>query len=101
MNLSSKSWKTTSMGISAILVSLIHLWFIRNNITEADCLTALAAILPGVGLLLARDNDKTSEQVGADPITKAAQLHAQANALANSAGGTPTPTPATPPAPLK
>jgi hypothetical protein len=61
------SWKTTSLGITTIAGAIIHLIFdVRSNgWNEADVMTAVITLLPGVGLILARDNDKSSEQVGA------------------------------------
>lgn len=67
MSILSGSWKTTGAGISAILIALVHVGFCiaSHNLTETDIVGALAAISSGIGLLSARDNDKSSEQVGA------------------------------------
>lgn len=63
-----KSWKTTSAGALAIVSAITTLWFQRASLTPELITGAAAAILTGVGLLCARDNDKSSEDVGAkDP----------------------------------
>lgn len=61
------SWKTTSAGITAIIGALVHLYFNRNNLNEESIMIGVGGILAGVGLIFARDNDKTSEQVGLTP----------------------------------
>jgi uncharacterized membrane protein YhiD involved in acid resistance len=63
-----KSWKTTTAGIGAILValgSILQALFDGNPATEPDYSALIAAIIAGVGLLAARDNDVTSEDAGA------------------------------------
>lgn len=63
-----KSWKTTGAGIGAILVavgSALSATFDADPLTVADWGAVIAAIIAGIGLIAARDNDKTSEQVGA------------------------------------
>lgn len=63
------SWKTSAAGISAIIVAVFSL--IVQPLTHNDPATvpnyevAITAILAGIGLLTARDNDKTSEETGA------------------------------------
>ena len=63
------SWKTTTAGIGMIVTALFTM--ILQPLTDGDPATvpdynvAIAAIIAGVGLLYARDNDKTSEEVGA------------------------------------
>lgn len=63
------SWKTSAAGISAIIVAVFSL--IVQPLTDNDPATvpnyevAITAILAGIGLLTARDNDKTSEETGA------------------------------------
>ncbi len=56
------SWKTTLAGIALIVAghTLLVVW------PEEKMGEALAMILAGSGLIFARDNDKTSEDVGAD-----------------------------------
>jgi hypothetical protein len=65
------SWKTTSMGLSMIIGAFVHLYFVaqKQALTESDVVIAVGAVLGGVGLLVARDNDKTSEDVGAKKET--------------------------------
>jgi uncharacterized membrane protein YbjE (DUF340 family) len=65
-----KSWKTTSAGILAIVGGLVRGYFAYKSgqLTEEAITTTLTAILSGIGLLFARDNNVTSEQAGAtDP----------------------------------
>ena len=63
------SWKTSASGISAIVIAVFTL--IVQPLTDNDPATipdynvAITAILAGVGLITARDNDKTSEEIGA------------------------------------
>ncbi|MCX7804795.1 MAG: hypothetical protein N3A38_06340 [Planctomycetota bacterium] len=64
-----KSWKTTLCGILSVIASGITL--VVLPLLDADPATVpnwgafAAALTAGVGLILARDNDKTSESVGA------------------------------------
>jgi len=60
------SWKTTSAGITAIVGGLIGIYFAvkRGAFDEGVATACLGSILTGVGLLFARDNDKSSEDVG-------------------------------------
>lgn len=63
-----KSWKTTAAGISAIVASVagaLNLLFDGNTLTNPDWTSVIAAITAGIGLLTARDNDKSSTDVGA------------------------------------
>ena len=68
----SSSWKTTVAGIGMILGAIGILCGALTSKTPVDWTTTggaiLAAITGGVGLLKARDNDKTSQDVGA--VTK-------------------------------
>jgi len=60
-----KSWKTNAAGLGMILTAL---GAICTGISKDEydvVLAAIPAILGGIGLLNARDNDKTSEEVGA------------------------------------
>lgn len=61
------SWKTTSAGIAAIVGGVIRFWFAfkAGQITEESIMTSVTAILTGVGLLFARDNNVTSEEANA------------------------------------
>ena len=62
-----KSWKTTTAGIGAILVavgSALSSMFDNDPATVADWGAVVAAVIAGIGLLAARDNDKSSQDVG-------------------------------------
>jgi uncharacterized membrane protein YhiD involved in acid resistance len=62
-----KSWKTTTAGIGAILVAIgsaLAAHFDGDASTVADWGAVIAAVIAGVGLLAARDNDKSSQDVG-------------------------------------
>lgn len=62
------SWKTTVAGVGAILVavgSALNATFDADPATVADWGAVIAAIVAGVGLIMARDNNVTSEQAGA------------------------------------
>ncbi len=66
--LSKLSWKTSALGISAILVGVGAFLKAANDgdpSTVADMPALFAAVLAGIGLIFARDNNKSSEQVGA------------------------------------
>ncbi len=63
-----KSWKTTAAGIAAIVAAValaISHQFDTDPTTVADWSAVITALTAGVGLVLARDNDRTSEQAGA------------------------------------
>lgn len=62
-----KSWKTTGAGIGAILVavgSALTAMFDGDPATVADWGAVVAAVIAGIGLIAARDNDKSSQDVG-------------------------------------
>ncbi len=61
------SWKTTSAGILAIVGGITRIAFAikAHAVTEEAVITAATAILTGLGLMFARDNNVTSEQVQA------------------------------------
>ena len=70
MNLSAstKSIKTTVVGVLAVLMAVLgaaQLLLDGDPATSPDWNAVGAAIMAGVGLILARDGDKTSEEVGA------------------------------------
>lgn len=61
------SWKTTVAGLGTILGAVgvaLAAQFDTNPITVPNWGTVITAITAGVGLILARDNDKSSEDVG-------------------------------------
>lgn len=63
-----KSWKTTAAGVAAIVVAIGNAVIVsldNNPATVVDFGTLYAAILAGVGLLAARDNNVSSEEAGA------------------------------------
>ena len=64
------SWKTTAGGISGILVVVfgaVQLMLDGKPETNPDWTLVIGAITAGIGLIFARDNNKTSEQVDAGP----------------------------------
>jgi uncharacterized membrane protein YhiD involved in acid resistance len=68
MNLKNKNWKTTGAGVAAILVALsAALTALSDNdpATNIDFALLVSSIIAGVGLICARDGDKTSEAIGA------------------------------------
>ena len=60
-----KSWKTTCAGLAAILTALANILQSIATGTSCDYQMAITGMLAGFGLLFARDNNKTSEDVGA------------------------------------
>ena len=60
------NWKTTSVGVLSIVGGITRLIFAvkAGNISEEAIMTTATAILTGLGLLLARDADKSSEDSG-------------------------------------
>ena len=61
------SWKTTSAGLLTILGGLTKFAFAckNGNVTEDLVMSCLVVIVAGLGLMLARDNDRSTEQVWA------------------------------------
>jgi hypothetical protein len=62
------SWKTTACGILAIVIavaSALKAMWDGDPATVADWSTVGTSVMAGIGLLMARDNDKSSEDVGA------------------------------------
>lgn len=61
------SWKTTSAGLLAIAGGIVRLAFAikSGNVSEEAVMTTITTIVTGIGLLVARDNNVTSEQVNA------------------------------------
>jgi hypothetical protein len=66
------SWKTTSAGVSSIVLGLVRGYFAwrKKDLDEESITTTMTLVLTGVGLLFARDNNVTSEQAGLVPATK-------------------------------
>lgn len=63
-----KSWKTTACGIGAILTalgSILTAYFDGDPTTVPDYAALVAALIAGIGLLAARDNNVSSEDAGA------------------------------------
>jgi hypothetical protein len=54
-----KSYKTTSAGILMIAGAVLSLVFANGPINQEDIKMALAGILGGIGLIFAKDFDKT------------------------------------------
>lgn len=68
MNLKNKNWKTTVAGLGAIMVAVgvaMQAHFDGNPETIVQWEILITAVFAGVGLLFARDGDKSSESVGA------------------------------------
>lgn len=62
------SWKTSAAGIGAILVavgSALTAMFDADPATIPDWGAVVAAVIAGIGLLAARDNNVSSEDAGA------------------------------------
>ena len=60
------SWKTTTAGIAAILCAItgaVGLMLDGKPDTNPDWTAVIAAVTAGIGLIAARDNDKSSEDV--------------------------------------
>lgn len=63
-----KSWKTTVAGVAGVIAAIataIQAQFDGDPATIPDWALVGGLLATGIGLLLARDNDKTSEQAGA------------------------------------
>lgn len=63
-----KSWKTTVAGVAAILTAVgaaLTAIFDNDPNTVFDVATTSAAVMVGIGLILARDNNVSSEEAGA------------------------------------
>lgn len=61
-----KSWKTTLSGVGVILTALgVGIKFIVAGDFGSAVTAIVGGISGGIGLIAARDNDKSSEDVGA------------------------------------
>lgn len=60
-----KSHKTTLAGIAAILVAAASVLTGFSEGTAVDWTAVIGAVIAGVGLIAARDNNVTSESAGA------------------------------------
>jgi hypothetical protein len=63
-----KSWKTSLTGIAAILTAVgaaIMALMDNDPATVIDVAATAAAVMAGVGLIFARDNNVSSEAAGA------------------------------------
>lgn len=64
------SWKTTLAGIAALVAAIttaIAAQFDSDPATTAEWGIVITAVFAALGLTAARDNDKSSEDVGAGP----------------------------------
>jgi hypothetical protein len=62
------SWKTTALGICVLLsaVGTAGKALLDGDSTTAVDINSVIAALTGLGLILARDDNKTSKDVGAE-----------------------------------
>lgn len=63
-----KSWKTTAAGIAAAIAAIAtaaSAFLDGDPTTEPEWGIVVAALSAAIGLFMARDNDKRSEDVGA------------------------------------
>lgn len=63
-----KSWKTTILGLIALLSALsagIDAYSEDRTLDASEARIVVGLAVAGLGLLVARDGDKTSEDVGA------------------------------------
>ena len=60
-----KSWKTTSTGIVMIAGGITRLLFAikSGNFSEEAIMTTITAVLTGIGLIFAKDNNVTGGSV--------------------------------------
>lgn len=63
-----RSWKTTTAGVLTVVAAVattVAAYLDGDPGTSPDWAMAAGALIAGLGLLFARDNDKSSETVGA------------------------------------
>jgi hypothetical protein len=60
-----KSWKTNLLGLATVLGAVANFITDIANGNPVDLMTTITAITAGIGLMFARDNKVTSEDVGA------------------------------------
>ena len=68
MNITKGSWKTSGTGIAALLtiIGTVAKALLDNDpATNVDWATTMPGALAAIGLIFARDNNKSSEDVGA------------------------------------
>ncbi len=53
------NWKTTSAGLIMIIGAISSFFFIEGKLTQAELMIQITAILGGLGLLFAKDNNVT------------------------------------------
>lgn len=65
------SYKTTILGVLTILGAVITaaVQFMNGGATAVNWEVAVFGVTSGFGLIAARDNDKSSQDVGIRPIT--------------------------------
>lgn len=59
------NWKTTSAGITAIVGAIVGLIYAPHPLTPEVITASVTAFLLGLGMIFARDGNKSSEQSGA------------------------------------
>lgn len=67
------SWKTTSLGMATMVIAIgqaIQALLDGNPQTNPNYETVATAVAAGIGLMFARDNNKSSEDVGVKEETK-------------------------------
>lgn len=76
------SWKTTSTGLLSIIGGLVRLGFAiaEGKVTEEAIMTTAITVLTGLGLLAARDNNRSSEEIGVTPADKVTREFASGKA---------------------
>ncbi len=94
MNIFKGSWKTTSIGLTMVIGVIVHFVYtcLHGPIQEMDIMTLVGGVFGGIGFMVSRDNDKTSEDVGVKPaglsVQDAAKLCVMVSMLPLMAGCT-------------